>query len=60
MQTFSYYAGTTPVATDTAWSLWAKIVIRLSQITGNSNFLPAVCDCQRQLMVKALKLVNLL
>lgn len=55
MQTFSINASTTPKTADTKWSLWAKILIRLCQLTGNSAYLPTLVDSRRQLLVKVLQ-----
>lgn len=58
MNTFSFHAGTTPLITDTEWSLWAKIVIRLSQLTGNSKHLPSIGDSEWELERKALLILD--
>jgi hypothetical protein len=58
--TFHFNTGTTPTNADTKWSLWAKIVIRLSQLTGKTGYLPSINDSKRELIVKALRLFPLL
>lgn len=50
-----FTTGTTPTTVDTVWSLWARILIRLSKITGDVRHLPSINDSKRQLIEKAYK-----
>jgi hypothetical protein len=53
-----YTAGTAPLITDTEWTLWAKILTRLGQITGDTKHPPLLNNTRHQLKTKVLKTLN--
>ena len=53
-----YTPGTTPLANDTEWVLWAKILTRIGQITGDQSHPPLLADSVHQFKFKILKTLN--